>query len=162
MLSFLNLSNLIDKNLYIPFLSDSLIISKVEWYFLKHLLAIFLSPLVDCWLISCCCWSVAKLCPTLCDLMDCPTLCDLVDCSTLGSSVCGALYTGIFAISFSRDTSQTRGRTHVSCKKKKKASFLLSCGSSLYIIDSFLALWSLINTCGRDEGSATALSLECK
>ena len=155
MLSFLNLSNLIDKNLYIPFLSDSLIISKVEWYFLKHLLAIFLSPLVDCWLISSCCCSVAKLCPTLCDL---------VDCSTLGSSVCGALYTGIFAISFSRDTSQTRGRTHVSCKKKKKkkASFLLSCGSSLYIIDSFLALWSLINTCGRDEGGATALSLECK
>ena len=152
MLSFLNLSNLIDKNLYIPFLSDSLIISKVEWYFLKHLLATFLSPLVDCWLISSCC-SVAKLCPTLCDL---------VDCSTLGSSVCGVLYTGIFAISFSRDTSQTRGRTHVSCKRKKEASFLLSCGSSLYIIDSFLALWGLINTCGRDEGSATALSLECK
>ena len=30
LLSFLNVSNLIDKNLYIPFLSDSLIISKVE------------------------------------------------------------------------------------------------------------------------------------
>ena len=52
---------------------------------------------------------VAKLCPTLCDLMD---------CSPSGSSVCMILQTRILkwvAISFPRISSQPRNQTHISC-----------------------------------------------
>ena len=48
----------------------------------------------------------------------CPTLCDLVDCSLPGSSVHEILQARILewvAISFSRGSSQPRGRTQISC-----------------------------------------------
>ena len=56
-----------------------------------------------------CCYSVAKLGSTLCDLMD---------CSLPGSSVHGISQTRILeriAISFSRESYQSRDQTHVSC-----------------------------------------------
>ena len=59
--------------------------------------------------IHCCCCLVAKLCLTLCDLMD---------CSPPGSSVHGILQARILervAISFSRGSSWPRAWTHVSC-----------------------------------------------
>ena len=48
----------------------------------------------------------------------CPTLCDLVDCSPPGSSIHGILYTRILewiAIPFSRESTQLRDQTWVSC-----------------------------------------------
>ena len=48
----------------------------------------------------------------------CPTLCDPMDCSLSGSSVHGILQARILewvAISFSRESSQPRDRTRVSC-----------------------------------------------
>ena len=57
---------------------------------------------------NCCCW-VAKLYLTLCDPMD---------CSPPGSSVHGISQARILewvAISFSRGSSQSRDRTHISC-----------------------------------------------
>ena len=57
----------------------------------------------------CCCYLVAKSCPTLCDPMD---------CSPPGSSVHGILQARILewvAISFSRGSSWSKDWTHVSC-----------------------------------------------
>ena len=48
----------------------------------------------------------------------CPTLCDPIDCSLPGSSVHEVFQAGVLdwvAISFSRGSSQSRDRTHVSC-----------------------------------------------
>ena len=58
---------------------------------------------------TCCCGSVPR---------SCPTLCDPVDCSPPGSSVHGILQARILewvAISFSRGSSRPRDRTQVSC-----------------------------------------------
>ena len=69
-------------------------------------------------------------------LHSCLTLCDPIDCSSPGSSVHGILQARILgwvAISFSRGSSRSRDRTHVSCigkwilycwatRKAKKAS----------------------------------------
>ena len=56
-----------------------------------------------------CLYSVAQLCPTFCDPMD---------CNLPGSSVHGFFHYRILeqvAISYSRESSQTGDRTHVSC-----------------------------------------------
>ena len=52
------------------------------------------------------------------DAQSCPTLCDSVDCNLPGSSVLGILQARILewvAMPSSRESSQPRGRTHVSC-----------------------------------------------
>ena len=51
-------------------------------------------------------------------LQPCPTLCDAMDCSLRGSSAQGILQARILeqvAISFSRESSQPRDKTQVSC-----------------------------------------------
>ena len=72
---------------------------KTVWRFLKKLK-------IE---LSCCCYLVAKSCPTLCNPMD---------CSPPGSSVHGILQVRILkwvAISFSRGSSQPRDQTQVFC-----------------------------------------------
>ena len=61
-------------------------------------------------------WRGARLHAEL--LQSCPTLCNAMDCSPPGSSVHGILQTGILewvAILFSRESSQPRDQTWVSC-----------------------------------------------
>ena len=65
-------------------------------------------------------WTHSELCNSLCMCevaQSCPTLCDPVDCSLPGSSLHGILQARILewvAMSFSRASSQPRGRTWVS------------------------------------------------
>ena len=60
------------------------------------------------------CWSVC--------VQSCPTLCDPKDCSPPGSSDHGIFQARILewvTVSFSRGSSQTRSRTHISCTAGK-------------------------------------------
>ena len=59
----------------------------------------------------------------------CPTFCDLMDCSPPGSSVHGlsqARILELVAISFSKESAQSRGRTHISHREILKAGRFLS------------------------------------
>ena len=85
----------------------------------------------DC---CCCCRLVNKSCLTLCD----PT-----DCSLPGSSVHGISQTKLLewvAISFSRGSSQSRDRTHISCLASGFFTTEYTVGNILnfYLIENFV------------------------
>ena len=64
----------------------------------------------------------------------CPTLCDPMDCNLPGSSVHGIFQARILewvAISFSRGSSQPRGRTWVSSIASRRFTFLISFDTSV-------------------------------
>ena len=76
----------------------------------------------------------------------CPTFCDPVDCSPPGSSVHGISQARVLewgAISLSRESSQPRDRTHISCISRWIPLPLSHLGSTFWSQCSFLKILSI-------------------